>query len=281
MPCSAISKLLRLVSGSSNVLNTIRNVCTAPPQHTPTLTPLHLFDCFAYSLWLSVRAHRLWKGLFAMNVDLFSSDKSFFFCYFICNTNSVCMMDLGKRELVLVYKPMTCLTVTDCTFQNMLCSLVKTLWPFDTCRLCKQGTKIKMTALQKEKAGEVWGSDKNNEWIEWNFSGSLSMYHIVTEGKWICGLISVIILQVCVREDSIFIWQNRKSVLFCMLVWLICCQWLYLLKKFCIFIHIWKWVQTTFLHVLNCVLCGCIVSIYTVIMYSILEGTASVIIQNI
>lgn len=42
--------------------------------------------------------------------------------------------------------------------------------------------------------------------------GLLNMSHIAYERKWTCGLISVIILHVCAREDSIFIWKHHITL---------------------------------------------------------------------
>lgn len=92
-------------------------------------------------------------------------------------------------------------------------------------------------------------NNNNNEWIIWYLSGLLSICHIVSEGKWTCGLISVIILQVSVREDSIFIWQHQEICYFA------CLYGCYAANDCTICIHIWKRFQTTFLCVFTCVLC--------------------------
>lgn len=92
-------------------------------------------------------------------------------------------------------------------------------------------------------------NNNNNKWIKLYLSGLLSICHIVSERKWTCGLISVIILQVSVREDSIFIWQHEEICYFA------CLYGCYAANDCTICIHIWKRFQTTFLCVFTCVLC--------------------------
>lgn len=64
-----------------------------------------------------------------------------------------------------------------------------------------------LTESQKYLVKEVYKANNNsNECIHWDMTGLLNLFHtsFVSERKWICGLISVIILQFWVKEDSIF-----------------------------------------------------------------------------
>lgn len=61
-------------------------------------------------------------------------------------------------------------------------------------------------ASQKQKVVEAYGGNSNNnKWIHQDLSEILMITEHVSERNWICGLISVIVLQVCEREDYIFI----------------------------------------------------------------------------
>lgn len=125
------------------------------------------------------------------------------------------------------------------------------------CRLSNNFWMFSLAVAQKQTVEEVW-TTSNNEWIKWDLSGLLNICHIVSGRKWICGLISVIILQVCAREDSIFIWHHQEICYFA------CLYGCYAANDCTICIHIWKWFQTTFLCVLTCVLCRSNLSISAV-----------------
>lgn len=61
---------------------------------------------------------------------------------------------------------------------------------------------------------EAYGANSNNnKWIHQDLSEILIIEHM-SERNWIRGLTSVIVLQVCEREDYIFIRQSVKSMLF-------------------------------------------------------------------